>query len=280
MPPTVWNTLWIIPFTFYAVWYRNSYFTGEDHEALALTGMYLTYTVIISGGGMLIYALVARLINERAENSKLREKEYVLTMQQTQYQHLQERIEEARTAKHDLRQHLHMISALLADQKYDELEAYINRYRKTIPETGTIAYCDHYAINALVQYFAGLAKEHGIAFSAHLTLPSALSLPDEILAVLLGNLLENAVEAAALEDKPIITLRGQCEDNALFFKVVNTFTGKVKKNRDGLYLSTKHEGRGIGLRSVRSIVNDCQGLLKITQEDSLFTVSVLLKLPQ
>ncbi len=279
MPSALWHGLWVIPFTLYAVWYRNSYFAEVSHEALALDPLYMIYCLLISGGGMVIYNMVARLINERAENARLREKEYAFTLQQTQYQHLQERIEEARTAKHDMRQHLHMISAYLADQKYDELEAYINSFRRTIPEGSTIAYCDHYATNALLQYFAGLSKEHDIGFSAHVALPAEVSVPDDVLAVLLGNLLENAVQAAATEARPLITVRGKLEGNALFFKVINTFTGKPKKTRDGLFLSTKHEGRGIGLRSVRGIVGDYNGLLKIRHEDGLFTVSVLLNVP-
>lgn len=279
MSASMWNILWAIPFTLYAVLYRNSYFVEESHEALALTPLYMIYTLLIGGGSMLIYITVARLINEQAENDRLREKEHTLLLQQTQYHHLQERIEEARTAKHDMRQHLHMISAYLADRKYDELETYINSFRKTIPENNTIAYCDHYATNALLHYFAGLAEEHNIGFSAHVELPADMAIPDDVLAVLLGNLLENAVEACTAETRPVITIRGRMEGNAVFFKVINTFTGKTKRTHDGLFLSTKHEGRGIGLRSVRSIVTDYKGILKIRHEDGLFTVSTLLNLP-
>ncbi len=279
MPQSIWSALWIIPFTLYAVWYRNSYMAEENHEALALTSIYMIYTLIISAGGIMIYTIVAHLINERAENMRLREKEYIYTLQQTQYQYLQERIEEARTAKHDMRQHLHMISAYLSDKKYDELEAYINRFRKTIPENAAITYCEHYAVNALLQYFAGLAKHHSIGFAAHIHLTHDITIPDESLAVLLGNLLENAVEACASEERPLISVRGKLDGGEVFFKVINTFTGKTKKTADGLYLSTKHEGRGIGLRSVRSIVSEYKGMLKISQEDGLFTVSVMLRLP-
>ncbi len=63
------------------------------------------------------------------------------------------------------------------------------------------------------------------------------------------------------------------------FEVINTFTGKTKKAPKGLYLSTKHEGRGIGLRSVRGIVSDYKGILKIQHENGLFTVAILLQIP-
>ncbi len=274
-----WRLLWLVPFTFYTVWFRNSFYATENHELLSLDFIYVFFCLLVNGGGMLIYTLVMRLINERVANDRLREKELQLTIKQKQYDSLQDRIEEARTAKHDLKQHLHMISALLNDKKYDELETYISRYHKSVTDTSAIIYCEHYGVNALLQYFAGLTQEHGIAFSASIELPKNVNIPDDVLAVLVGNLLENATEAAMNEKSPYITIRGKREGNAIFLMFINTFTGNTKKAPNGLFLSTKHEGRGIGLRSVRSIVYDYHGILDIKHEDGLFTVSVLVKEP-
>ncbi len=274
-----WRLLWLVPFTFYAVWFRNSFYATENHELLSLDFIYVFFCLLVNGGGMLVYTVVVRLINERVANDRLREKEMQMMIKQKQFDSLQERIEEARTARHDLRQHLHMISAMLNDKKYNELESYINRYQKSVLDIGSIKYCDHYGINALLGYFAGLAEEHGIAFTAHIEVPADINIPDDVLAVLVGNLLENATEACMSEVKPVITIRGRTEGNAIFFMFINTFTGMTKKLPSGLYLSTKHEGRGIGLRSVRGIVNDYHGVLDIKHEDGLFTVSVLLNAP-
>ncbi len=130
--------------------------------------------------------------------------------------------------------------------------------------------------DALLQYFAGVAKEHHIGFSAPIEVPADINILDD---VLVGNLLENATEGCASENMPIITIRGKKEGNTLFFMFINTFTGKTRKSPNGLYLSTKHEGRGIGLRSVRGIVDDYHGILDIKHNNGLFTVSVLIKEP-
>ncbi len=272
-----WHLLWLVPFTFYAVWFRNSFHATENHELLSLDFKYVFFCLLVNGGGMLIYTLVAHLINERVENDRLREKEVQMLIKQKQYDSLQDRIEETRTAKHDLRQHLHIIATLLKDKKYDELEVYVGRYHKSVADSTAVTYCEHYGVNALLQYFAGLAEEHGIAFSASIDVPKDVGIPDDVLAVLVGNLLENATEACLNEQSPYITIRSKREGGAILLMFINTFTGKTKKAPNGLYLSTKHEGRGIGLRSVRGIVNDCGGILDIKHEGGLFTVSVLLK---
>ncbi len=274
-----WMLLWLVPFTFYTVWYRNNFFASENHELLSLDLKYVFFCFLVNGGGMLIYTLVMHLINERVENDRLREKEVQLMIKQKQFETLQERIEEAKTVKHDIRQHFHMLAALSADKKYEELDDYINNYRKKYTENSFITYCEHYGINALLQYFAGVAKEHRIGFSAQIELPANINIPNDVLAVLVGNLLENATEACESENMPIINIRGKMEGNALFLRFVNTFTGRTKKAPNGLYLSTKHEGRGIGLRSVQGIVNDYHGILDINHENGLFTVSVLVKAP-
>ncbi len=274
-----WRLLWLVPFTLYAVWFRNSFHATENHELLSLDFKYVFFCLLVNGGGMLIYTIVMHLINERVANDRLREKEVQLMIKQKQFDSLKERIEEARTARHDMRQHFHMLSALSADRRYDELDAYINRFHKSYTEAAADTYCEHYGINALLGYFAGLAAEHGIAFATGIKVPADINVPDDVLAVLIGNLLENSTEACQNERKPVITIRGKLENNMLFFQVVNTFTGTTKKTPGGLYLSTKHEGRGIGLRSVRGIVGDYNGMLKIKHEDGLFTVSVLLKVP-
>ncbi len=144
--------MWLVPFTFYTVWFLNSFYATENHEILSLEFKYAFFCLLVNGGGMLIYTLVGYLINEHAENDRLRENEVQLMIKQKQFETLQERIEEARTAKHDMRQHLHMISAYLQDKKYDELEAYINSFRKTIPEGSAVSYCDHYGVNALLDF--------------------------------------------------------------------------------------------------------------------------------
>ncbi len=275
-----WRLLWLVPFTFYTVWFRNSFYATENHELLSLEFKYVFFCLLVNGGGMLIYTLVVHLINERVENDRLREKEVQLMLKQKQFDSLQDRIEEARTARHDMKQHLHMLSALVTDKKYDELEAYIKQYSNSFTANSSITYCKHYGINALLQYFAGVANEHHFSFSVHMDIPAETAIPDDILTVLLGNLLENATEACMLESMPIITVRGKTDGDMLFFKVVNSFTGKTKKGSNGLYLSTKHEGRGIGLRSVRGTVDDYHGMLEIKHDDGFFSVSVLLKEPR
>ncbi len=274
----VWNYLWCIPMTLYIVGYRNLFLAKETFQELALSLEYAFYSFLLAAGGMLIYTLVTSLINERVENDKLKEREYELGLQHTQYHNLQDRIEEARRAKHDIRKHIHVMSAYLKDKKYDELEVYLNRYKATLPEEVTLQFCENYAVNALLQYFCGYCKMIGAGFSASVNLSQDCGIPDEALTVVLGNLLENATEACVKEGTgAVMSVRSKTDETAVFFKIVNTCAIPPKKDGAGNFLSSKRkEGTGIGLDSVRKIAEAYNGMMKAGWEDGVFTVSVML----
>ncbi len=281
MPKNVWRYLWFIPLTLYFVTYRTLYHGAEGFKELTLRVQHSIYLLLITAGGMLIYTMVVNLINEHSENMRLKEKERLQSLQREQYDSLQDRIEEARRAKHDMRQHLHVISAYASDKKYDELESYLAKYIKTLPEDNKLVYCEHYAVNALIQYFAGYAKMIGAGFSANVKLDNDLSIPDETLTVLLGNLLENAMEACTREKMAgVVSVRAKRDESAVFFKVVNSCSIEPKKDKSGKYLSSKRKrGYGIGIESVQNITAQYGGLMKINYEEGVFTVSVMLNLP-
>ncbi len=277
----MWRHLWLIPLTFYAVWFRNFYFSQEGAMALAMRPRHSLFSLVINAGALLTYWMVAKLISEAEKNRQLQLREQNLMLQHAQYSNLQDRIDEARRAKHDIRHHLHVISTYLKDEKYGELEEYINRYRRTMPEDSTFQFCDNYAVNALLQYFAGYAKMIGSGFNAIVQLPNNTGIPDEVLSVVLGNLIENATEACVAEGSgSLISIRGKMDEAAVFFKIVNSCTRPPKQDKAGNYLSSKAKDRGIGLQSVQAICQQYNGMMKSTWEDGTFAVSIMLTIPE
>ncbi len=277
-----WNFLWLIPLTFYSVWFRNFYFGAEGSKELAQRPQYLLFSLVINGGALLVYTIVAQLILQYAENIKLIEKSHQLTLQHAMYGNIQDRIEEARHAKHDMKQHIHVVAAYLQEKKYDELEKYLQRYQKSMTNDVPLFFCEHSAINALLQYFAGYAKIINTGFSAAVALPNDVGIPDEELVVTLGNLLENAIEACVLQETPtsVISVKGKVDKGSVFFKVVNTCLAPPETDSEGVFLSSKRAGRGIGLRSVKNITQKYNGVMKAHWENGMFITSVLLNIPR
>ena len=67
---------------------------------------------------------------------------------------LQERMEETRRMRHDLRHHIHTISFYLEEKDYGKLTEYINAYRDSIPDGDVIRFCENRIVNNIIFYFA------------------------------------------------------------------------------------------------------------------------------
>ena len=102
---------------------------------------------------------------------------------------------------------------------------------------------------------------------------------DEIdLCLVLSNLLENALDAS-LRTAPArrrIALTAYLHGNSLvLIQVENTYDGVIRE-KDGVFLSSKRKGDGVGIQSVRHIAEKSGGVSTVTYQDGLFCAKVML----
>lgn len=278
--PVLWRYLWLVPATFYLLGHYHLYGNTKTSTEIALQPENTVFLLFINLGAMLIYHMVVCLINEYHKNSGLEMQNHLLEIQKLQYEKLTERIAEARRARHDLEHHIAIMTGYLKGNQLDKLSDYLEGYRKALPDDSDILFCQNTAVNLLMLYFSQQAKEREIDFSVHMDIPKQISIGENELAVLLGNLLENAVTACSNQTKGErrITVCGKVNEESLLFTIDNTFEGEIKRGKDGIFLSTKHGGAGIGIESVKQIVLRHDGMFEFEQRDGIFYVSILLKL--
>lgn len=274
----IWRYLWLIPATFYLIWNHHIYGNTETAVELALQPMHILYLFLINLGAIFINHMIIRMVTEQDHNITLKEQNHQLALQNLQYENLKERIDEARRAKHDLRHHITVMDNYLCNGEYEKLREYLNKYRKALPDDSKITFCDHLATNALLLYFAQQAKNQKIDYDVAVVLPENINFPENTLTVVLGNLIENAMEAClSVKDRlPFIRIRGKISDGAIFFMIENTYADQILKDQNGYFLSTKNKERGLGLSSVRNIVKECNGILDIETDGSLFRISLIM----
>lgn len=274
-----WNYLWLIPGTFYLLWFWHFYGNEKTALEISLEPPSVLFILFINMGAFLVYHTVVMLINELEKSSTLAAQNHQLAIQSLQYENLNRQIAATRQARHDLRHHMAVMDGYLSSGEYDKLREYLQGYRKSLPNDSIVLFCKHEASNILLLYFAQQAKEKQIDFFVSAEFPEQIGIPDNVLSVLLGNLLENALEAcAAVEKNPKISVKAKVQPDALFIQVENTYGKEPVKDREGRYLSSKHKGYGIGLESVKNIAEQYGGLLEIEPKDGCFRVSVLLNI--
>ena len=277
-----WNTLWIIPFTFLITLYI---FTGLFEEHLVIFWQYAIVCGILAGGSFIIYYLTSKMLIETDENAALREHVRMtarqLILQEEQYESLNEHIAEIRAARHDLRHHLSVIESYTQANDIEHLREYLQDYKCSLPEDSELILCENYAVNAIANHYTGLARGEGIAVTAQLQIPNELNIVGSDLCIVLGNCLENALEACKRmkTGQRYIHLRAEVIGCMLVVTIDNSFDGIVQEN-DGIFYSFKRDRantEGVGLSSVRAVAQKYRGTVQFAYTEAEFRTSVMLQ---
>ncbi len=307
-----WHYLWMIPATFYLIWYYNLYANvSMSSLEVALRPGNAICLFFINAGACLIYYIVSELVLEQNKTLELQQRNYLLSMQTMQYENLQIKITEACRARHDVRHHVTLMQTYLQEKNYDALEEYLQHYQRGLPDSTPISYCENTAVNAVLLYFAQEAKLREIAFEVRVNLPKETGMEETDLSVLFGNLLENALDACEEEIEKIqkgqsaqseqklqeaektqdgqmhlygetkksnvgkVIINASQKGQALCVTVDNTFSGKLRRDREGRLLSTKHRGSGMGTESVKMIAEKYHGVCRFEVSDGMFCASFM-----
>ena len=104
-------------------------------------------------------------------------------------------MEKTRRARHDLRHHLGVLSSMAEHGDVQEIRDYISELLKQTARIDMKWFCENTTVNGLLQYYIGMAEEYGIDCTVHAKC-GELSVSPVDLTVILGNALENAVNAS------------------------------------------------------------------------------------
>lgn len=275
-----WNYYWLVPTVFYIIW-QYQINSGAKTGLENIQNPYnVIFLFIINFGALLIYYIMLMMDGQLAKNLQLEEEQHYRDLEHVAFQTLQERMEETRRMRHDLRHHIHMVNYYLEEKNYDKLQEYVNAYRESIPDMERIRFCDNRIVNNIIFYFASQAMEQKIDFQAQLVVAEQLNVTDHEIAVLLGNLLENALDAC-MEQKETerrIIVKGKGDARSLIFTIDNTCENEIKRNKKGELLTTKPQGNGIGVNSAKKIVDRYNGFFSADKRGEMFCVSFMLDL--
>lgn len=234
---------------------------------IAAIGVVLGYDVAMGYRHSLVYAEEQRQMKRQ------------LAMQVEHLRQMNQKVDESAKLRHDFRHHLRTLMALSEEGHKEELVNYIRGITEINEGTRLGRLTENVELDALVQYYSNLAQSNGIHFRARLLLPAKLDFPAVDLCGLLGNLLENAVEACQRQKSGdrIIFIAGRLQDGQLEFVVDNSFEGEVK-TKGGKYLSSKRSGFGLGVSSVLETVERYNGVINLYADDKGFHAEVSLPL--
>lgn len=181
--------------------------------------------------------------------------------------------------RHDYHNHIQTMKAYLELGRYRDMNEYLNELDKDLENIDTVLKTGNLMVDAILNSKLSMAINQNININAKATVPEKLQVLDIDLCVIIGNLLDNAIEAAIGLDNPknrfirvyIREMKGQ-----LYISITNSVGGKVKKvNLE--YISTKLGiGHGFGLKRVDNIVDKYDGFVNRQNEEGVFATEIIL----
>lgn len=187
-------------------------------------------------------------------------------------------MDEIRRVRHDMKNHMIYLQKLVENDP-EKAQAYIgdflsNSVTKEVSQTGNLV------IDALINYKYLLATQKDIEMLVDVHIPEKLDYEAADLCIILGNLLDNAIEAAEkCDQEKKIKLKMAYVKRNFIIEIENTFCGDVNKGVNGMYKTNKADTKkhGIGLQSVQRSIEKYKGTLETEiTEESHFIARVMI----
>jgi len=219
------------------------------------------------------------------------EREYILNAQlQTKEKEyyfaqcalMQESMERVRSIRHDMKLHLATLKDFAIGGTVKELKKYLDNLVDDIENSEVYSDTGNIALDSIINYKLRNAKSDNIMLDLSIAVPPELNIEVVDIVTVLGNLLDNALEAVEKVDKKMIKLDIEFVKGCLFVKIDNSFDGEVKYSSeqagaDKQILSLKSGGEhGCGLKNISQSIEKYNGYMKITHTESIFSTVVFL----
>lgn len=182
---------------------------------------------------------------------------------------------EMRGYKHDFHHHLQTLKGQLEAGEVDRAIAYIEQLDRNLQGVDTLLKTGNVTVDAILSAKIAQARGEGIAVTVQANLPRELTLSDLELSIVIGNLLDNAIEACRkAEGEKFLRLTLRIKGNMLYFYLLNS-AGKKQTKIGSLFRTGKSGVHGFGLHRAETIVRQHGGWVKYNSEDGAFTSEFL-----
>lgn len=179
--------------------------------------------------------------------------------------------EQLRRVRHDIENHMIAIKSYLKTGDSENGIKYIDNLIRQSKIDVTAVNTGNSVIDAVVTSKRAAAERYGIDFSVRMQIPAGLAIEPSDCCIVLGNILDNAVEACRkAEGKKVIEFSLIYDKPVLICKVRNTMSGEV--NKDLKTTKSDADNHGIGLDNVKNVLGKYKYIFSISHENGMFSL--------
>lgn len=272
IPGTYWISIFLIPIGSLYITYAIIVMSYGKRNTQLLFSIIILFAINI-----LVFYLYDTLLKEyenKIERLLLKQQnEYYIK----QFELMNQSWKGIRSQRHDLKNHLLALQGYLEKNNTNKALEYIGQLVEANTFEKEVACSGNVDVDSILNYKINEAKNRGIDVMLTLEIPMSLNIRSVDMVVILGNLLDNAIDATdKLKKDKKIDLELIYKKNVLFIKIRNTFNGYVAKEGSKLITTHKDKGNhGIGLNNIKKVLKTYDGEMEISYTGNEFCTDIL-----
>jgi len=184
--------------------------------------------------------------------------------------------ENLKTFRHDLINHALSLKYYIDSHDCEGASKYLDNIFKFISYSKEYAKSGNAEIDSIINYKLDLAEKQNIKSEVYLAIPDKLNISSFDLSIVIGNLLDNAIEGAAKAQDKFINISVELDRNVLYISIFNSYDGKLKYAGNKLSTTKADINHGLGISSVEKAIEKYKGIMNIRHDDRVFYVDVLM----
>lgn len=236
----------------------------------------MSVPVLVSAIGLLYLNIVIILYAERAKSAsdqKLQAElaEHHYAMQEQYYTQLRSEQEETRAMFHDINKYMQAMRTLAAEANAAEVNQMMAETQELFESLTTVVDVGNSVVSTILNEYREITEDADIPFNFDISVPQNLRISVVDLYILLGNTLDNAIEAC--QSLPIeeryIRMQMRIYHNILFYQIENPYAEEYPQR-------SRRKNHGYGLQNVQKCVEKHDGHMSISQHENKFVLSMRL----
>lgn len=272
IPRSYWIAVFLMPLSSIFI-----VLTVLTNESLSQIGIFVNLLLIfiINFMAFFLFEKIIRFLND--------EKERQIALQKNAYYEKQLdlmdfSLKNTRSLRHDIKNHLATIYTSLNSGYVEQTQKYIEDVMKVyITNNGIVS--GNFAIDSILNFKSQEANQNGINIVFDIDIPANISIQPYDAAIILGNLLDNSIEAVIKSD--VTDKKVNCNirfnKGVMLINIKNNFDGNIVHKGDEFITTKKDkEMHGLGLKNVRSSVDKYNGSMDINHNNDIYEVDIML----
>ncbi len=238
--------------------------------------------VLLWGGALLetlLFLVIEGTLYFYKKGYEFQTEQFRRDLMEHQYEEIKGVYMDVRGWRHDYHNHMQVMKAQLALGNLEEIQEYLNALEKELDHVDTLVKSGNLMTDAILNSKLTLARRQKIRINCNAKIPERISVEDVDLCVILGNLMDNALEACKqiTEENRFLRIYMKVNKSQLYLSIQNSAKEDPDFDEQN-YITKKRGNHGLGMKRVQTAVEKYQGYLNLANEPGIFAAEVTIPL--